>query len=288
MFPSKNLLKEEAQQFVKLWEKRANSIELEDVKLIAASSLGGEIPSSYIAEEGKSITFYRNHNESGLVYLETEDQSDAQGLQNFFTLRDSNFLDASFDTAAGSYNSVFKLISAMAWKSLGKTSEPPSMMLSRLEEIIKLIHPEIEPIPVRKFIKYSYNVALDWSNDEHAVDEEKANELIGSLLWHLDIFPDRNWRDAYSEGKSRRRLELNIRYSDLRTTNGEADPLALIELIKRKQFINENGNKYPIKENGIWRSLCEKYVNNQTNDILSQIPYGIFMQLFQKTVLEYN
>ena len=85
-FRVKNLLKEEAQQFVKLWEKRANSIELEDVKLIAASSLGGEIPSSYIAEEGKSITFYRNHNESGLVYLETEDQSDAQGLQNFFTL----------------------------------------------------------------------------------------------------------------------------------------------------------------------------------------------------------
>ncbi|MGP1203484.1 DNA translocase FtsK [Serratia sp. CY40304] len=281
-FRVKNLLKEEAQQFVKLWEKRANSIELEDVKLIAASSLGGEIPSSYIAEEGKSITFYRNHNESGLVYLETEDQSDAQGLQNFFTLRDSNFLDASFDTAAGSYNSVFKLISAMAWKSLGKTSEPPSMMLSRLEEIIKLIHPEIEPIPVRKFIKYSYNVALDWSNDEYAVDEEKANELIGSLLWHLDIFPDRNWRNADSEGKSRRRLELNIRYSDLRTTNGEADPLALIELIKRKQFINENGDKYPIKENGIWRSLCEKYVNNQTNDTLSQIPYGIFMQLFQK------
>ncbi|CAI0994966.1 DNA translocase FtsK [Serratia quinivorans] len=281
-FRVKNLLKEEARQFVQLWENRAASTELKDVKLVAASSLGGEIPSSYIAEEGKSITFYRNHNESGLVYLETEDQSDAQGLQNFFTLRDSNFLDTSFDTAAGSYNSVFKLISAIAWKSLGKSTAPPSMMLSRLEELIKLIHPEIEPIPVRKFIKYSYHVALDWSNHEHAVDESKADELIGRLLWHLGIFPDKNWRDAGSEGKTRRRLELNIRYSDLRTTNGEADPLALIELVKRKKFVDENGDEHSKNENESWKNLCEKYINDQTENILSKIPYEIFMQLFQK------
>ena len=96
-FRVKNLHADEVLQFVKWWPSAARAGGLEKVRLIVADSLNGAIPLAHVAEQGCSITHYRNNNPDGLVYIETSVQSDEQGLQNMFSLRDSNFLDGSFD-----------------------------------------------------------------------------------------------------------------------------------------------------------------------------------------------
>lgn len=281
-FRVKNLLSEEIVHFVQIWEACSSVRELARVRVVVASSLNGTISSSYVAELGKSITYYRNNNKTGLVYLETEDQSDAQGLQNFFTLRDSNFLDHSFDNVAGGYQSVARLIAAEAWKSIGFGSEPPSMMLAHIEQLIGHLHPKIEPVPVRKFIEFCYQVALAWRQYAAAVDEEVASQLIGECFWHLDLFPDGFWRDVTSDSRTHRRLELNVRYSELRSVSGDMDPAVLIDIASRKEFFDEDGDGFDAINNQTWRRLCISYIENPVQATISLIPYFIFAQLFQK------
>ena len=86
-FRVKNLLADEIAILVGLWDEYVAKGSHTGIKLVVASSLNGTIPSHYVADPGLSITWYRNNIKSGLVYLETEDQSDAQGLKNIFTLR---------------------------------------------------------------------------------------------------------------------------------------------------------------------------------------------------------
>ena len=93
-FRIKNFTEDEIVAFVDIWSKQKDVV---DLRLVVANNVKGLIPQHYIAEEKKSITYYRNNNKGGLVYIETKIQTDEQGLQNIFTLHDSNFLDGSFD-----------------------------------------------------------------------------------------------------------------------------------------------------------------------------------------------
>ena len=102
----KNLDTEEVIQFVKAWPGLSIAAGQQHVRLVVAEDLSGLIPLEHVAEAGCTITHYRNHNRQGLVYVETRIQSDEQGLQNMFTLSDSNFLDKSFDGHAVAENGI--------------------------------------------------------------------------------------------------------------------------------------------------------------------------------------
>ncbi len=281
-FRIKNLLDDEIVDFVNLWEQRSASGMLKEVRLVAADTLGGRISPCYAAADNNTITYYRNHNLSGLIFLETEEQSDAQGLQNFFTLRDSNFLDSSFDRIAGRYETVTHLIAAHAWTSVCPNVEPPSMLLRRIHELIAHIHPNIDPVPVRKFVHFCRMVAEVWNTHDTAPDEETADRLIGDCLWHLDLFPDAFWHDSRSTSKTYRRLEINARHADLRTSNGDADVDQLREAALSKRFTDEEGHDLAPPINSNWRRLCAAYIGEPSADTLRQIPYFIFSQLFHK------
>lgn len=281
-FRIKNLLDDEIVDFVNLWEQRAKTGALKEVRLVAADSLGGRIPASYVAADNNTITYYRNNNLTGLVFLETEEQSDAQGLQNFFTLRDSNFLDSSFDRIAGQYETVPHLIAANAWNSVCPNVDPPSMLLRRIHELITHIHPDIDPVPVRKFVHFCRMVAEAWNTHDTAPDDETADRLIGDCLWYLDLFPDAFWHDSSSPSKTRRRLEINARHADLRTASGDADVDQLRETALSKRFADEGGRDLAPINNSHWRQLCADYIGEPSPDTLRQIPYFIFSQLFQK------
>ena len=98
-FRIKNFTDDEIIDFVKIWSDKNC---LNEIRLIVASNVKNSLPIKFVAEMNKSITYYRNNNQRGLVYVETKTQSDEQGLQNIFTLHDSNFLDGSFDIKSDS------------------------------------------------------------------------------------------------------------------------------------------------------------------------------------------
>lgn len=278
----KNLLDDEVIEFVNLWQGRSASGLLESVRLVVANTLEGRIPAQYAAADENTITYYRNHNKGGLIFLETEEQSDAQGLQNFFTLRDSNFLDSSFDRFAGRHESVVRLIAAHAWNSVCPHAEPTSMFLHRISQLIFHIHPEIDPVPIRKFVHFCRVVAEAWNNSNKVPDEQTADNLIGQCLWLLDLFPDSAWRDNTSAGKTQRRLEINARHADLRTTSGDVDADQLRDVALSKRFTDADGNDLDLSSNSYWRQLCANYIEEPSQKLLCQIPYFIFSQLFQK------
>lgn len=283
-FRVKNLHSEEVIQFVDEWPDRAASCGLEHVQLIVADSLGGAVQSRFVAEPGCSITHYRNHNRKGLVYIETSVQSDEQGLQNMFSLRDSNFLDGSFDGYAELSRGVPGLLVEEAWRGSSGKNDVPQLLLLRLLQVIKLLHPEVEPVPVRRFVAFVELACRLWIDSDATVDAAVADRIIGSSLWALEMFPDFRWNENAVESRIRRRLELNVRHADLVDGSTELDSAMIAAKAKVARFFDSKNNLIPEPLHQQWRERCAAYGAAPSAENRRQIPYEIFCQLFSKDV----
>jgi hypothetical protein len=284
-FRIKNLQHEELCELVRLWDLNVPGSPMSAVRLVVARDDGIEkiIPSVYIAEPGLSITYYRNNNEGGLVYLETKVQSDEQGLQNIFTLRDSNFLDGSFDDYAEVEGGMPELMLKNAWEEVtGCESRVPSLLKERVLQVISLIHPDVEPVPVRRFAAFTHEACRVWDSSDAAKDEFVADRIIGDCLHQLEMFPDPFWRKGGVDTRVKRRLELNARHAELIAGGSELDPDDVIRLADAAQFVDELGNKLEPLKCEEYAELCRKYASAPNDVLRSEIPYTIFEQLFQK------
>lgn len=284
-FRVKNLQQEELCELVRLWDLHVPGSPMASVRLVVARDEGIEhrIPAVHIAEQGLSITYYRNNNNSGLVYLETKVQSDEQGLQNLFTLRDSNFLDGSFDDYAGVEGGIPELMLKNAWEEVsGRESRIPTLLKERALQVIKLVHPDIEPVPVRKFASFASEVCRLWSNSDLAKDESVADRLIGECFHQLEMFPDPCWRQSDVDTRIKRRLELNARHAELIAGGSELDPEDVTRLADSAQFVDEAGNQLEPLRREQYAALCKKYATAPSDVLRRDIPYTIFEQLFQK------
>lgn len=276
----KNLIQEEVVQFVGAWPEAANSSGLANVRLIVADSLGGRIPELYVAEVGCSITHYRNNNPAGLIYVETSAQSDEQGLQNMFSLRDSNFLDGSFDEYVRPLRGVVGLLIVHAWRGAGGQSDVPVLLLEGLLQVIGFVHPDIEPVPVRRFIAFVELACQDWIQSTRTKDAAESERIVGQALWALDMFPDPNWKEGNAEARTRRRLALNARHADLIDGGKELDAGEVVDKAKATQFKGETGSSLSPEETKHWRDCCSAYGVTPTAELRRQIPYWVFSQLF--------
>ncbi|MNZ23031.1 DNA translocase SftA [compost metagenome] len=282
-FRIKNLKPDEVISLVQIWQARSSALGLAGVRLVVAENVDGQIPADYVAEPNLSITYYRNHNQGGLVYLETRVQSDEQGLQNLFTLRDSNFLDGSFDEYAGTETTVPSLLLRKAWEIVVDDGTPaPTLLLERASLVIRLVHPEIEPVPIRRFVAFAAEVCGAWHDQTGAVDSEAADRIVAQCLWQLDMFPDPRWRDPTSDARTRRRLELNSRHAELMSAGSELDPEELRKSASSTQFVDDKGAPLPTAEITRFAQLCSEYAHTATEDLRCQIPYTIFEQLFRR------
>ena len=281
-FRVKNLNPDEVVQFLQAWPKISEASGLAQVRLIVADSLSGTVPPQYVAERGCSITHYRNHNRSGLIYVETGVQSDEQGLQNMFSLRDSNFLDRSFDDYAPSDTGVPGLMIAEAWREAGCAGTVPSMLLDRLRMVIRLVHPDIEPVPVRRFVAFAESACRHWLEHGATIDAAQADRLVGDALWAMEMFADPGWNDVAAEARCRRRLALNIRYADLLDGGTELTTDEVIARAEATRFIGDDARPLPAADTQRWRQLCARYGREQTPELRRQITYQIFSQLFVK------
>ena len=281
-FRVKNLHEQEVVQFVGAWPEAANKLGLEKVRLIVADSLNGKIAEQYVAEAGCSITHYRNNNPDGLIYVETSVQSDEQGLQNMFSLRDSNFLDGSFDDYAPPRLGVAGLLIERAWMDAGGQSNVPALLIKGLLEVIGFVHPDIEPVPVRRFVALVELACQDWIQSNRTRDAAESDRIVGQALSAMDMFPDPNWKEGNAEARTRRRLELNARHADLIDGGKELDADEVVDKAKATQFKDETGGPLTAEEVGRWRDRCSAYGMTPTAELRRQIPYWVFRQLFAK------
>jgi S-DNA-T family DNA segregation ATPase FtsK/SpoIIIE len=282
-FRVKNLHEDEVVQFVKAWPDVAKVAGLGNVRLLVADSLNGRIPKEYVAEGGCSITHYRNHNPNGLVYVETSVQSDEQGLQNMFSLRDSNFLDHSFDEYARPPHGVAGLLIEEAWKGAGGRSDVPTLLVAGLLDVIGFVHPDIEPVPVRKFVAFIELACLDWIQSDRTKDEAEADRIVGQALWALGMFPDPGWKEGRAAARTRRRLELNAKYADLLDGSKELDADEIIKRAEATQFKDDKGVALASDDVKHWQVRCSAYGSTPTDAaIRREIPYWVFSQLFAR------
>ena len=279
-FRVKNLYEQEVVEFVGAWPKVAIASGLEKARLVVADSLNGKISEQYVAEVGYSITHYRNNNPDGLIYVETSVQSDEQGLQNMFSLRDSNFLDCSFDEYTRPLRGVPALLIERAWSGAGGQSDVPALLLEGLLQVISFVHPDIEPVPVRRFIAFVEHACQDWIQSSRTKDVAESDRIVGQSLWAMGMFPDANWKEGNAETRTRRRLELNARHADLIDGGKELDAGEVVDKAKATQFKGENGEPLTAEDLRHWRDCCSAYGMKQTAELRCQIPYWAFSQLF--------
>lgn len=281
-FRIKNLHPEEVVQLVECWPLVAMELGLQAIRLVVADSLGGRVPKHHVAEQGNSITHYRNNNRSGLIYVETSVQSDEQGLQNIFSLRDSNFLDGSFDTYMPGADRVQDLLVRNAWSGAGGEGAVPLLLSTRLLKVIDLVHPVIEPVPVRRFVAFSEAATRAWLAYEGVIDAPMADALVGRSLSELNMFPDEGWAQAGNEARLRRRLETNARHADMLDGVSELDADDIETLVERVRWRSADGADLQAKEAERWKQLCVEYARTRAPAVRNCIPYDIFSQLFAK------
>ena len=281
-FRIKNLHAKEIVELVQGWPSIAATAGLNQIRLLVTDSLDGAIPSQFVSSEGNTITYYRNNNPEGLIYVESSVQSDEQGLQNMFSLRDSNFLDNSFDEYVDSIYGVPGVLIEEAWRNLTGNADVPELLINKLILVIRLIHPDVEPVPVRRFIAFIEFACELWKNSAQIIDENEANKIVGQALLALEFFPDENWNESGSDARIKRRLEMNSRHADLIDGSSELNAEDIATKAREIRFKNNDGSQMSTSESEEWRKLCISYGLTPTDKLRSQIPYKIFSQLFMK------
>ena len=279
-FRVKNLRFNEAHAFIDRWSKLEDP-RLALIKIIVASDSEGEFESRFKADTDKSITYYRDNNESGLVYIETKVESDAQGLKNIFSFSDSNFLDGHFDSS--DYKVPIRMCE-LAWESLdGDIDEQPTLLFKRLVEVLNFLHPKPLSISARRFAKFVLEALRERKKSEQNFTATQTDNLIGKHLPELGLFPDEEWHAKANLSSVKRRLELNSLHAELAGSHSsDLDIPRLVDQIESVQFVDKDNNFFPPDINNEYRGKCINYCLDPSSKNRLLVDYYIFEQLFNK------
>lgn len=278
-FRIKNLSNGESLEFLKVWQERSADSDLAEVQVVVASDSAEEFPDRYRADPQRSITWYRNNIKGGLVYVETKVESDEQGLKNLFTLQDQDYLGGVFDT------DDFQVADYMVRQTIpgGPLAAAPGDLVSaRIQEVLQHFKAFGTPIPVRRFLLFVSKVR-EAAAPKGALEPKETDELVGAGLFNLGLFPDGDWRSV--ESKTGRRLQLNMLRAELASSfSADHDAEKLAQEAAGKVFRGPDGDELPPGEQRLWREKCVRYCGEPSAPLRSQIPYGIFQQIFEKDV----
>lgn len=282
-FRIKNLTKGEIFAFLSKWNKFSEGTHLGSIRVVVAGDSDEVFPAEFRAENGRSITWYRNNIRpgEGLLYIETKVESDSSGLRNIFTLRDNNFLDGSFDADE---LSVPQRLFMHAWNSRGGNDSNMSALLSSfVVEALGHLHPRPAPVSARKFAKFCIAVSRNRLAVAGNLDHAESKALVGRALVELDLFPDEDWLSLPS--RAARRLAQNAFHAELASSpTADLDPEKLQEVCEKTVFKGENGSELNDSEQRVWRKRCCSYCAAPSRDLREKIPYGFFEQLFRKDI----
>ncbi|GAA5119383.1 DNA translocase FtsK [Luteolibacter yonseiensis] len=282
-FRIKNLRTTEALALLDVWNDIAGK-RLKTMKVVVAADSPEGFPSEFRADPEKSITYYRDTNELGLIYIETKVESDAQGLKNIFSLSDANFLDGEFDEE--DYVVAERMVE-LAWQVAGGQGDFPLLLGKRICEVLKSLHPDQISISARRFISFALAVLRERQATIGVFSPEETDRLVGRHLPALNLFPDEHWRGNSNPSPTRmaRRLGQNALHAELASSrSSDLDTDKLIEQIERTTFRPFNDGDFSASENDLWRSKCTRYCCAPDHENRVEIEYHIFEQLFGKDV----
>ena len=281
-FRVKNLRSEEAISFLQFW-RRNDDKRLNAIKVVVAADTSDDFPTEFKADPQRSITYYRDNNEKGLIYLETKVESDAQGLKNIFSFSDSNFLDGHFDEK--DYH-VPKRIGEIAWEVIGgRSADFPQLIVSRICKVLYSLHPKPISISARRFVEFTFAVLKERSIIDQNLSPAETDSLVGQNLDKLNLFPDELWHKNPSDQSVKRRLELNGLHSELASSsNADMDTDRLIEQINKTHFRDKEGEELSAEDTLVWREKCINYCKEPIARNRTDLDYYIFEQLFAKDV----
>lgn len=271
----------ETKAFLKICEENDKDTSLAHTQIVVASDTPESIPRKYQAKG--SITNYRNNIDSGhrLIYIETNTQSDSQGLKNIFTLRDSNFLDGSFDS--DEFHVPSEIVSGAIKSAFGKEDPSHQILITRCVDVLKGLHENGIAVSVRKFAAFSLAVAHSRSKQKKALDGTQLDALVGANLSELGIFGDIYWRAVSARTRISRRLAQNYLHADLASSISiDLDQDKLAESCGSVVFQSFDSVDFDLADQSRWRDLCRSYCMNPTQETRIEIPYYIFEQLFKR------
>ncbi len=279
-FRVKNLSVKEAEAFLACWIEKCVGTALQPMQVIVSSSFTGQVDDAFKADPEKSITWYRDNNECGLIYIETKVESDAQGLKSIYSLSDRDFLNGKFDEVNFHIPTEFV---RTTWALFGGSAKGvDSLFCQRLVEVLSLIHPSAITVPVRSYVSFVCSAVKERLTHNNLTPDE-TDALIGNSLLELRMFPDAAWRRDSSEARKRGRLKLNALHADLAASNSsDLDVDKLKEKIKTTSFRDDEGNPLSDSENQTWRRLCSAYCSSPSQENRKKVPYPIFEQILQK------
>lgn len=272
----KNLLPSEVGHLLELWSTDGGDDGLGTIQVVIACDADVDCDPRYFAAPGRSITWYRNHNESGLLYIQTKVESDEQGLESMFTVLDRNYLDRSLETATFSPQ---RRIVELGWEAVfGAGSHPPQHFSDRLEDVRSALRNSGSAISIRPYTAFVVRAAQEIRNlTDGAVDEATLVRGIGRALPALQLFPDEAWAE---DGDTARRVALNFRLADLMNPSGvDQDPDTLVEMISRTLF-RDGAESLTVDQLVQWRELCTAFVQEPSDTTRDVIPFSIYRQIF--------
>jgi S-DNA-T family DNA segregation ATPase FtsK/SpoIIIE len=282
-FRVKNLTDGEAVALIKAWISETPGTRLATMTLVVATDSSTAFPEQFRADPERSITDYRNKNQTGLVYIETKVESDAQGLKSIFSLSDRNFLDGSFDDEG---SRIAQRIVEMAWDVAGGNKSGLGVLVAeRILQVLDHVHPKPLSISVRMFTTFAMAIVTEHFQVGGNLDSTEVDQLVGRNLLELGLFPDEDWRTGGTDRRIARILELNSLRAELASSsNSDLDIDKMMEQVQSARFKDADETEYPDAIQIKWRKLCAIYLENPSREIRAQIPYRIFEQLFAKDI----
>ncbi|UTP40558.1 FtsK/SpoIIIE domain-containing protein [Phenylobacterium sp. LH3H17] len=278
----KNLLDAEAEELLRIWLISAGADGLGDVRVVVAQDSNLECDDCFRADPEKSITWYRNNNPTGLLYLQTKVESDEQGLESMFTVQDRNYLDGSLQTVGFAPE---RRIVELAWAAVnGSDAPPPRRLAERVSEVRLRLDENGVGSGVRAFAAFALGVSAEIRTlTTGAVDHATLDRGVGLALPLLNLLPDEDWA---SDRDVSRRLLLNHRLADHMNPSGvDQDPEVLKALIRAAVFNDPAGTPLPEDDNRAWRAVCERYVDQPLEEHRRSTPFWVYRQVFAKAAV---
>ncbi|WP_406815127.1 FtsK/SpoIIIE domain-containing protein [Mycobacterium sp. M23085] len=277
----KNLLDPEVEELLQLWASRAEADGMGAVRVVLARDTDVACDERFLADSDKAITWYRNNNDGGLLYVQTKVESDEQGLESMFTVQDRNYLDGSLDSDGFSPE---RRIIEIAWEQAGSgPAAMPSRLANLLADLRRSLLNHIN-ISVRMFADFALAVAGSLRAEGREVfDDSALTATVGRSLPSLGLLPDEAWD---SDSRSSRRLLTNYRLADLMDPNGvDQDPEELLARIRATQFTDESGGALDRATVESWQNACAAFVENRSEEARRQLPLWVYQQIFSKAVV---
>ena len=224
----------------------------------------------------RTLTSYRNQNQAGLVLVELDPYSDAQGLAALRTLDDATVLSVDSEDLRRRRT---RILVESAWRFSvrdGLREVPPQQLENRFAEVHDVLS-RLGTTSLRLWVRFAHALVEAIAADPIAV-QATIDQVVGKSLSALRLFPDAR---LFSDPQAlKKRLQDNSVLSQRRTPSGkELDEDELVEMVRRLELPPELLESVELDEPTA-RQRMLAVAEGGSDDERAQVPFDLWLQLF--------